>query len=192
VNTILGKSKTKQKILRLLFANEEKSFYLSEIAKIVGVSAGNAQRELNRLKRDGVVASQKKGNLRYYSLDKNNPAFPDIENIVKKTIGIELELSEIFSGLKGVKFAFVFGSYAKNELKSGSDIDIVVIGNLDENELSKKTNSAENEIGREINYHIYSLPEFKKRLREESFLKNVVKKYKILSGNKNEFRKILQ
>ena len=192
MNSIIAKSKTRQKILKLLFANEEKSFYLSEIARIAGTSAGNAQREMNRLRKEGVVKSEKRGNLRYFELDKKNPAFSDIENIVKKTIGVGAELSEIFGKLKRVDFAFIFGSYAKDELRSGSDIDVVVIGDPDEEELNKKISLAEKSIGREINYHLYAFSEFKKKIKGDSFLKNIVRKYILLSGNKNELKKLLR
>ncbi|MCX6766692.1 MAG: archaellum operon transcriptional activator EarA family protein [Candidatus Moranbacteria bacterium] len=192
MNSIIAKSKIRQKILKFLFANEEKSFYLSEIAKIAGTSAGNAQREMNRLQKEGVVKSEKRGNLRYFELDKENSAFSDIENIVKKTIGVEAELAEIFGKLKRVDFAFIFGSYAKDELRSGSDIDVVVIGDPDEEELNRKISLAEKSIGREINYHLYSFPEFKKKIKRDSFLKNIVRKYILLSGDKNELKKLLR
>jgi predicted nucleotidyltransferase len=178
----------------LLFANESKSFYLSEIAKIIGSSAGNTQRELERLVKDGIVKSEKKANLRYYGLDRKNPIFSDLENIVKKTIGIEAELKKILDSLMGVKFSFIFGSYLKGEeFKSDSDVDIIIIGTPDENKLSRNIGRLERAIGREINYHIYSsAEEFRKKIKNQSFLKNVVKKYQILTGDKNEFKRILR
>jgi predicted nucleotidyltransferase len=192
MNSIIAKSKIWQKILKLLFANEERSFYLSEIARITGTSAGNVQREMNRLQKEGVVKSEKRGNLRYFELDKKNPVFSDIENIVKKTIGIEAELAEIFRKLKGISFAFIFGSYVKEGLRNESDIDIVLIGKPDEDELNKKISLAEKSIGREINYHLYSLPEFKKKIKRDSFLKNIVRKYILLSGDRSELKKLLR
>lgn len=194
MSNIIGKSKTRQKILKLLFSNESKNFYLSEIAKIVSTSAGNAQRELERLAKDGIVKSEKKANLRYYSLDRKNPIFYDLENIVKKTIGIEAELKTIFISLKGVKFAFIFGSYLKEEeFKNDSDVDVAIIGTPDENKLSKNIGQLERTIGREINYHIYSSEkEFRGKIKKQSFLTNVVRKYQILIGDKNEFQRILR
>jgi len=192
--SIIGKSKIRQKILKLLFANESKSFYLSEIARIAETSAGNAQRELNKLAKDGVVKSEKRANLRYYCLDKKSPTHRDIENIVEKTIGIETELGKIFRETDKVKFAFIFGSYVKGEkFKSDSDIDIIIIGDPDEDDLNRKINRAEKSIGREINYHTYSaIQEFRKKIKKDSFLKNVVRRCQLLVGDKNEFRKILQ
>lgn len=190
----IGKSKTRQKILKLLFANESRSFYLSEIARIIEASTGNTQRELNKLEKEDIVKSEKKGNLRYYELDKKNPAFADIENIIRKTIGIETELKRILGSTVGVKFAFIFGSYVKGEeFKSDSDVDIIIIGNPDDNELNRKISRLERSIGREVNYHLFSsLLEFKGKIEKESFLANVVKRYDLLVGDKNEFRKILQ
>lgn len=192
MDSIIAKSKIRQKILRLLFANGEKEFYLSEIARIAGTSAGNVQRELEKLKKEGVVTSKKKGNLRYYILDKKNPAFIDIENIIKKTIGIDAELSEVLGRMKGIDFAFIFGSYAKDKLKNESDIDLVVIGDPDEEDLVRKIKKIERSISREINYHLYTISEFRKKLKKSSFLQNITKKNLFLAGDKNEFKKIFR
>jgi predicted nucleotidyltransferase len=194
MNSIIGKSKIRQKILMLLFANESRNFYLSEIARIAGTSAGNTQRELEKLVREGIVSSENKAGLHYYVLDKKNPVFKDVENIVRKTIGIETELAGIFSTMKGIQFAFIFGSYVKGEsFKNDSDVDIIVIGNPNENELNRKITCVEKSIGREINYHLYTaLSEFKRKIKKESFLANVIKKYKLIVGNKNEFKKIFR
>lgn len=192
MNSIIGRSKIRQKILKLLFANESKSFYLSEIAKIIGTSAGNAQRGLEKLAKEGIVKSEKKANLHYYILDRKNPIFKDIESIVRKTVGIETELAEILGKMKGVEFAFIFGSYAKGEdFRSDSDVDIVIIGNPDETELNRKIGLLEKSIGREINYHLYSdAREFIKKVKNESFLANVVRQYIFLAGDIDEFKKL--
>lgn len=187
---IIGKSKIKQSILKLLFSNQEKEFYLSELARIIETSRGNAQRELKKLEAAGIIKSEKRNNLKYYFLNKQNSLFAEWEGIVKKTVGIENELKNIIQKIDRIKYAFIFGSYAKGDFKSNSDIDLFIIGNPLEDELIKKINKLEKEINREINYHIYSEKEFKKKVKISSFLQNVIKKYTMLTPNEKEFRKI--
>ena len=189
---IIGKSKIKQNILKLLFSNQEKEFYLSEIARIAGASRGNAQKELKKLEKVGIIKSEKRNNLRYYFLNKQNSLFAEWEGIVKKTIGIENELKNIIQEISRIEHAFIFGSYARGDFKSESDIDLFIIGNPEENELIRQITKLEKEINREINYHIYSEKEFKKKIKINSFLQNVVKKYIMLTDNEKEFRKMLR
>ncbi|HAI74412.1 MAG TPA: hypothetical protein DCS28_02030 [Candidatus Moranbacteria bacterium] len=192
MNDILGKSKIRQSILKLLFSNQEKEFYLSEIARIINASRGNAQKELKKLEETGIIKSEKRNNLRYYFLNKQNPLFTEWEGMVKKTVGIENELKNIIQKISEIEYAFIFGSYAKNDFKSESDIDLFIIGNPSEDELIKQINKLEKEINREINYHIYSEKEFKEKIKTNSFLKNIIKKYIMLTPNEKKFRKIFR
>jgi predicted nucleotidyltransferase len=63
--------------------------------------------------------------------------------------------------LKGITDAFICGSYVKNEFKPESDLDTIIIGPISENRLVKVFKNMEKAIGRELNYHLYSLIEFK-------------------------------
>ncbi|MFA6047369.1 MAG: nucleotidyltransferase domain-containing protein [Parcubacteria group bacterium] len=186
------KSKTRQGIAKLLFSNEDKKFYLSEIARIVAASPGTAQRELEKMLKTGIIKSEMVASRRYYFANKQDPIFFDVQNIVRKTIGIEAGLESVVKKISNIEFAFIFGSYAKGDFGGNSDVDLFIIGNPDEDELIAKISKIEKEIDREINYHIWGVAEFLKKIKKDSFLQNVTKKYILLTKNKNEFRKLLQ
>lgn len=188
---LITKSKTRQKILKLLFANENKSFYLSEIAKKTKTSTGTCQRELNKMVKSGILKTEKQGPLRYYTLNKQNSLFNEFKSIVNKTIGIEPELKKQVNKIKGLKYAFIFGSYAKGDFGANSDIDLFVIGRIDEDDLFPKIKKIEESVNREINYHLYTEKEFLKNIKTNTFLQNISKKYQLLTNNLNEFRKLL-
>lgn len=63
---LLTNSKIRQRIILLFVYNQNKEFYLSEIAKIVRTSPGTAQRELNRLLRNDFIVFKKRANLNIY------------------------------------------------------------------------------------------------------------------------------
>lgn len=186
------KSKIKQGILKLFFFNEDKEFYLSQIAKTIDTSRGTAQRELRKLEKIGILKSEKKSSLRYYFLNKQDPLFDEWRGLVHKTIGIETELRRMVRKMTGVRFAFIFGSYTKGDFNSGSDVDLFIIGNPDKHELAEGIKRMEKGIEREINYHVYGEDEFEKKIRSNSFLQNIIKKIIILTPNEEEFRKILR
>jgi len=192
---LITKSKVRQKILKLLFANEDKTFYLSQIAQKTKTSTGTCQRELNKMVKKGILKTEKKGPLRYYTLNKQNPLHSEFKNIVNKTIGIEPELKKQVNKIKGLKYAFIFGSYAKGDFGANSDIDLYVVGNIDEDDLLAKLKKLEDSLHREINYHLASEKEFIKKIKnikENSFYKNIMKNVLLLTNNMNEFRKLLK
>ena len=60
-------------------------------------------------------------------------------------------MAQEFRHLKGLRRAILFGSYAKGEWGSLSDIDVLLIGNYDAMAASKILTRLEKEFSREIN-----------------------------------------
>ncbi|MDH4029138.1 MAG: nucleotidyltransferase domain-containing protein [Nitrospirota bacterium] len=147
---------------------------------------------MNKLVDMGLLVSSRTGNLQYYEINKKAPFYSEFRAIIQKTIGIEAIIKNKLKGLRGIAFAFIFGSYAKKELRPESDIDMVIIGTISEDRLVKIFRDAEKETGREINYHIYSLPEFKNRLKTNSFTKNIIEDCIIVAGDDGKFRTMLK
>lgn len=189
---ILFKSKIRQKILARFFADENRKFYINELARLINTTQGTCRRELNKLVNMGLLTTSKEGNLLYYQVTKQNPLYTEFSAIIQKTIGIEAKLKSSLYGLKGISYAFIFGSYVKREFKPESDIDIVIIGIIKEDSLIRVFRDVEKVIGREINYHIYTEKEFKNKLRTDSFIKNIIKDYIIIKGDENAFRELLK
>jgi len=135
---------------------------------------------------------EKFGNQVFYYLNKESPIYNDIENIISKTIGIENQLRESLSRISSIKEAFIFGSFADETKDYLSDIDIIIVGDIDENNLIEKIMSLESKFEREINYHIYSEKEFKKRKKEkDSFISNILSKPVIFLIGKNGKNRII-
>jgi predicted nucleotidyltransferase len=187
---ILGKSKIRKKIILLLVYNQGKEFYLSEIARRVKTSAGTAQRELNKLLAQDFITFRKRGNLNIYRLNESFALLNEIESIVRKTFGIEVELGNELRTLKGVQFAFLFGSYAKGGFKSDSDIDLFIIGTPKEDDVFKAVRKVEDLAGREVNYHLADEAEFAEKSRKNPFYREILDKPLMLVGKEDELREL--
>ncbi|KAF0135100.1 MAG: putative nucleotidyltransferase [Candidatus Saganbacteria bacterium] len=189
---LFAKSKIRQRIILLFIYNQNKEFYLSEIAKKVRTSAGTAQRELNRLLGSDLIVFKKKAILNIYALNRHYSLLPEVESIIKKTFGIEVELKKELGKVRNISFAFLFGSFVKGGFKSDSDIDLFVIGEVDENRMFKMVRKVEEKIGREINYHIATEGEFSEKKKTNYFHKDIVKNCILLRGDEHEFRKFIK
>jgi len=181
------KSKIRQGLLALFFTNPSEKYYLRELQRLLGYSAGNIRRELLKFQKDNLFYTEKIGNLLYYSLNAEHPLFDDLKNIVSKTVGVEGSLRNILSSIEKIKTAFIYGSFASKRQKAASDIDLIIIGNPDISNLNEKIAGLEKRLKREINTTIYSWEEYKaKKDSEAGFILDLLKNPKIMLIGKED------
>jgi predicted nucleotidyltransferase len=188
---LLGKSKIRKRILLLFLYNQSQSYYIRQIARIVNTSGGTAQRELQRLVAHDLLVSTRQGNQRMYSLNRSNHVLPEIESIVARTIGIEHALAEAICTVPGIEFAFIFGSFAKDAFRSDSDIDLFVLGEVNEDILHQQCLHVEETVCHEINYHVSSVAEFSKDFRGSLFLQNSIADHVLVCGDEKKFKQLI-
>jgi hypothetical protein len=76
---------------------------------------------------------------------------------------------------------FIYGSFAKSAAGAKSDIDLFIVGNIDENQLIPLVHESERALNREINYTLMRPGELEQRKREgEPFVTNVLKEPKLM------------
>jgi predicted nucleotidyltransferase len=143
------------------------------------LNQGNLDRKLKELEKEGVLNSDLRGKERYYSLNPSFPFLKEYRKIILKTVGLEHLLKEALREVKGVRQAYIFGSYAKNKMDSVSDIDILAIGNQNTLALQKKISEIQKSVGREINVIQISPAEYEKKKRTDPFIKTVQRNRKI-------------
>jgi len=182
-------SSTRVKLLKLFFMNREREFYLRELSRITGENPNSIKRELENLKSIGLIIERKRGNQKLYRVNKLCPIHEELRKIVLKTVGIGEVLRENLVKF-GVKFALIYGSFAQGEEVKDSDIDLLIIGDVDEEELIKIIKKLEEELSREINYILWNRKEFRKRIKEKHhLLMDVIEKpFIMIIGDADEFR----
>ena len=181
----ITKSRARQKLLNYFFANPEANLYVREAASLLKEDAGNLCKELAGLEKIGVFTSKVRGRQKYFSLNRQYPLYKELESVVFKTIGVKGRLKELVDAVEGVRAALIYGSFAQGRQNALSDIDLLIIGKLDEDNLMEKIDNLEKLLHREINYNIYSEKEFKEKLkRKDIFVMNILKRPKVfLKGN---------
>jgi len=181
-------SRARSEIFRLLFSGNEEELHGREIQRRSGLNDSTIRQELHKLVRLDLVGKRKESNRVYYRAKRENPLYPEIRNLVLKTSGLADVLKVALSD-KRIHIAFVFGSVATGEEKAGSDVDLMVIGNLGLRDLSKLLSGVAEKIGREINPHVLHDDEFRKRIRgNEHFVSTITREAKIfIIGSQHEF-----
>ncbi|MBA4320009.1 MAG: hypothetical protein C0412_16535 [Flavobacterium sp.] len=176
-------------IIKLFFKNPEKEYYFREIAKNLNKEPSHYQKYLDNLVEDKILLDERRGNMRFFRLNKEHPLYEEIKSIISKTTGLENELKELVDKLNNVECAFIFGSIAKGAENINSDVDLMLIGDVNQDILTTAISSIEGKIAREINYHIYSSQEIVKKIKEkDNFISNVFLSPIIkLKGNPYDF-----
>lgn len=157
-------SRVRAEVFRLLFCATTPELHHREIVRRSGLSESAVRQELRKLSRLDLIIRREDGNRVYYSANRGHPLFQSIREIVLKTIGLVDVLRPAISK-RDVQTAFVFGSLARGEETAGSDIDLMVVGNIGLRKLSFLLSGLSEQVGREINPHVMTQTEYRKRLK---------------------------
>jgi hypothetical protein len=107
--------------------------------------------------------SSKEANIRYYHLDVDSPIYPDLKAVFLKTMGIGDFLRQHVSSLDSIQVCFIYGSVANDTEVAGSDMDLMVIGDVDVAEFNTAIDHAEELLRREINCTILTPEEWQQK-----------------------------
>lgn len=174
-------SRVKRNLLKLFLTNPGTEFYIRDIARRVSEPPNAVYRELGYLEKAGLVAPRRAGNLKYYSVVRESPVYPALKKIIYATIGFGDYLTEKLKEAGQIDLAFIYGSVARNEETSKSDIDLFVVGNIDEEDVHRLVSQMEEDIGRPVNYTLMDKAEYiKRKAGDEPFLKRVLNGEKLL------------
>lgn len=190
-STLFGR--TRGAVLSVLFGHVGESFYLRQLARHTSIALGPVQREIRQLVDAGLVAKRIAGGRTLYSANQKSPVFAEIKSLVTKTVGIHDVLSAALDPLrKKINLAFVYGSLARLSDTERSDVDLMVVGKVDFGTVVSKLSEAQKTLNREINPTVYSVNEFRDKVRG-NFLKTVIVEKKLfIIGDENVLRELGQ
>jgi predicted nucleotidyltransferase len=183
-STLFGR--TRGAVLAVLFGHVGESYYLRQLARMTGITLGPVQRELRQLVDAGLVTKKTLGTQTFFSANEAGPIFAEMRAIVAKTVGIRDILLAALSPLAAkIDLAFVFGSVARSREGQQSDVDLMVVGSVQFEDVVDRIANAQKTLNREINPTVYTVNEFKSKMRG-NFLKTVLGEKKLfIVGDEN-------
>ena len=143
---------------------------------------------------EGVIGNVAKiGKQAFFKANPDCPVYRELKDIITKTFGVADILREALASLADkIMVGFIYGSMAGGEFSRGSDVDVMVIGNISFAEIVSALSPVQEVLSREINPSVYPPGEFKARLSEKQhFLRSVLNSPKIfIIGNQNELEEL--
>lgn len=157
IETLIS-SKTRIKLLLKFFLNSSSRSYLRGLEAEFGDSTNGIRQELNRFEEAGMLKTCTEGNKKYFQANTEHPLYNEVHNILIKYIGFDTIIDTVIERLGEIQKVYLIG-----KLSNGLDspvIDLLLIGDLDENYLVNLIRKAEPLIKRKIRYIIYRNDEY--------------------------------
>ncbi len=181
-------------VLSLFTDGFDREYYIREVERLLKISPRTAQLILEDLENRGIIESKKRGKIKGYCLRKNNPnqrylvlteqykAITFLEqNLLMKELIDKMERFVLGIGI-------IFGSYAKGRADKKSDLDIFVAGNYDTQEIRKISQI----YGVEISVKCYPLKTFKKAIRHDVLIREVLKNHIVFLNSEQFVAEVLK
>lgn len=166
-------SKTRVKLLQLFYSNPNRSFYVREITRKIDEQINSVRRELSNLLSIGIIVSDSNNNRLYYEVNQKYKYFDPLQQIfsggVNKTIkktqttaeeGEPAQMTSELSSVGHIELAVFTGQFTRDET---AGVDLLVVGDINPNALSKYVNDLEKKENKTIRYAVMNLNEFKYR-----------------------------
>jgi predicted nucleotidyltransferase len=183
----------RRRVLGLLLLRPDEALHGREIARRTGLPAGTITRELTKLAEVGLLKRTKRGNQQVYSADTSGPIFTELASILRKTSGLaDVLVQALAPAAPKLRLAFVFGSVARGQETGGSDVDVMLIGDLGFREAVELLHPCQATLGREVNPKLFSTREFTDKAATEPILIDVLAKPRIfLIGNAHDLEELV-
>jgi uncharacterized protein len=185
--------RTRTTILSLLYGHPDETYYVRQLVRETRAGNGAIQRELRQLSDAGLIVRKIVGRQVFYHANRKSPVFSELRGLLLKTAGVRDVLRDALAPLKSrIDVAFVYGSIATQKDRADSDVDLMIVGQADLDEIVSSLGNPQKQLRREINPSVYGTTEFRSKVAAGNhFLAGVLRGKKLfVVGNENELRKL--
>ena len=156
-------SERQQRMLRALLLHPTRAFGTNELIEIGGRGVGAGRNIIRALDAAGVVVGTKHRNQLVYSINTNCPIYEELRSIVRKTFGVSNVVSDELRPFGDrINEAFVFGSVARGTERPDSDVNLMIVGDVELFELAPTLAKMEATFARRIDLNLYSPEEWRR------------------------------
>lgn len=122
----LFSSQTRVKLLSTFLLHPEEEYFIRELTRLLNEQINSIRRELENLRRIGLVKARHRNRKKYYKIDQDFVLYPDLRSLFAKSVQGESPLTNQLKTLPGVKLVLLAGSFCGTESK----VDLLLVGNV--------------------------------------------------------------
>jgi len=149
------RSQQQGEILALLLGDPDRELSLTEISQLTGAPHPSTYREVQRAEQAGLVTTRKVGNTRLVRANASSPYYAGLADVLTRAFGVPAVLADLLRPVKGIDEAYIYGSWAARHAgepgrRPVGDIDVLVLGTPDRDQLYQALGLAEGKLGRQV------------------------------------------
>ena len=168
-------------------------WFASELVRALGVSQAGLHRELQRLTQAGILVREDEGKHAYYRANEDCPFLGELRSLLVKTAGlVEVARGALEPASDRIRAAFVYGSMARGEELSTSDLDLFVVGDIGLKGIAGAVRKLTERLGRPVNPTVLSAEELRRKTSEgDHFVRSVLDSPKLfVIGSQRELDEV--
>lgn len=173
----LLRSRVTGALLALLYLHPERAYSLAEAGRLVSASSQVMSAEADLLVTSGLVLDRRRGRLRLIRAKTTGPVAGPLRDLLAVTYGPLPVLSDLLSGVAGIDAAYLYGSWAaRYSGEAGEvprDVNVLVVGSADPDELYDAVETAERTLGREVSISSVSAGYWAEPNRADVFMRHL-------------------
>ncbi|MFA5932829.1 MAG: hypothetical protein WCV81_01025 [Microgenomates group bacterium] len=174
-------SRVRVKLLTLFLTTQEDLLHVREIVRRVGEEINAVRRELQRMEKFGMVASEWRANRRLYRFRKDYVFYRELLGFVAKDSGLGGVIVKNKSKIGRIKYTMMALRFVNNKPSSAEDVDLLVVGQIVLPELQAIVADEQAKREAEINYSFMDEAEFNFRVkRRDPFILRVITQPKVM------------
>ena len=122
----LFSSQTRVKLLSTFLLHPDSEYFIRELTRLLGEQINSIRRELENLRRIGLVKARHRNRKKYYHVDTDFPLYADLRNIFAKDVQTESPFIASLKSLPNVQLVVLAGYFTGTESK----VDLLVVGTV--------------------------------------------------------------
>jgi DNA-binding transcriptional ArsR family regulator len=118
-------------MLTLFLLNPDKEYFVRELTRELDEQINSIRRELENLKKIGLLRSRVRARKKYYTVNKKHILYHDLRNIIIKITNSSENLIKSISKMGRIDFLLISGVFIQKD----SPVDILIAGDVDKDKL---------------------------------------------------------
>jgi DNA-binding transcriptional ArsR family regulator len=172
-------SKVRIRILRVFLeiktSQPPVELHVRALVRLLGEEINAIRRELKNLEIAGILVSEERGNKIVFKLNVRNPFLTDLRQLLFKDTIVSSKLIKELEGFPEVVMAILTHNYIDQLYTSESDIDLLLIGKADVNQLNTVIGQIEKETGKQIRVSLITYDDFSfRKKKRDAFITNIL------------------
>ena len=164
-------SNTRIKLLTVFLMNQDQEYFIRELTRKLNEQINSVRRELDNLKKFGLLRSRAKNRKKYYYVNKKFIFLEELRSIIIKGLSSNDTVTQDIKAMGEVKLLALAGIFIN---KPTEGVDMLIVGNIDRERLTKYINN-DLKTERPVKFAIMDEEDYKFRLScNDQFVSDII------------------